>query len=226
MGRGLKRIKSKALLLIFVLGCALREQEIEVIPSSKVFPEMESRQEAQGIYHRVQKGETLYRISQLYGVELSRIIQANRITAPHLIKEGQLIYIPEAKAGFLSKAREEKFIWPLQGRVVSKYGSVTSRGANRGIDIVATSGRLVKASKSGIVSYAGEDIKGYGKVVIIEHGDKVYTLYAYNSKLLVKKGDRVFQNQPIAMLKEDEPVLHFEIRKGHRALNPLDYLSQ
>jgi len=206
---------------IFLSGCAVKQESIEVVPATKIYPE-EEYQEPSGIYHKVGKGETLYRIAKAYGVQMSQIIEANKIEDPSLIKEGQLLFIPGAKQRVVVLERE--FIWPVEGQVISGFGSHTKRGENKGIDIKATEDYTVRAVKSGIVCFAGEHIKSYGKVIIIDHGGNLYSLYAYNSKIFVKKGDYVRQGQSIAELDPQDPILHFELRQGHHAIDPLKYL--
>ena len=83
----------------------------------------------------------------------------------------------------------------------------------------------VRAVKSGVVSYSGEDLKGYGNVIIIDHGDEIYSVYAYADKVFVSKGEFVNQGETIAALSPQHPVLHFEIRKGHKPVDPLYYLG-
>jgi len=209
------------LMVLFITGCAVRNSNIEVIPASKISSGFKEKKE-QGLYHNVKKGETLYQISRAYDIEIAKIIEANKIKNPSLIKEGQLIYIPKAKSK--SQYRKSGYIWPIKGNVVSSYGSSTSKGANRGIDIYASAGLTVRAARGGVVCYAGEDVKGYGKIVIIDHGNDIYTLYAYNETLLVTKGNFIAQGDKIAVLPKNNPVLHFEIRHKHKTLNPSDFL--
>ncbi len=210
----------------FLYGCVARNKDVytldSVSVSKKVSSERESIADREGIYHNVQKGDTLYRISRDYDVEVNKIIQANKIKDASLIREGEILYIPEAskKVGYSISG----FIWPLKGKIISSFGSLTERGENKGIDILSVSSNEVKAAKSGTVCYSGEHIKGYGKIIIIDHGYNFYTLYAYNESLLVKKGDKVKQGECIATLNKNDSVLHFEIRKEHKALNPIEFL--
>lgn len=207
--------------ILLLSGCAVKQGKVEVVPATVIYPREEYR-EPRGVYHKVGKGETLYRIAKAYGVQMSKIIEANRIEDPSLIKEGQLLFIPGAEQRVA--VLEEGFIWPVEGEVVSGFGSHTKRGENKGIDIRASGDCIVRAVKSGIVCFAGEHIKGYGEVIIIDHGENLYSLYAYNSKIFVKKGDYVRQGQNIAELDPQNPILHFELRRGHRAIDPLKYL--
>lgn len=120
------------------------------------------------------------------------------------------------------------FVWPVTGSVISYYGAKFDRVKNKGIDIRAGAGAGVRASESGRVVFCGERLKGFGKTVILDHDGNYQTVYAYNSDLLVKAGDRVEQNHVIARVgktgRAKEPSLHFEIRKLGEPHNPFHYL--
>ncbi len=122
------------------------------------------------------------------------------------------------------------FIWPVRGRIVSAYGNGEGGMHNDGINIAVPAGTAVLAADAGIVAYAGNELRGYGNLVLIKHADGWMTAYAHNSALLVKRGERVRRGQPIARVGATgavgEPQLHFEIRHGTRALDPGDYLPQ
>ncbi len=124
-------------------------------------------------------------------------------------------------------AKSKGFIWPVRGKVISRFGVVVqpkygTRVNNIGIDIKAKPGAEVVASKDGVVVFAGPFIS-YKGVVIIEHGN-TYTVYANLYKILVKNGMEVDQGEVIGELSRVDPVLHFEIRVRGRAVNPLKYL--
>ncbi|OQX84075.1 MAG: hypothetical protein B6D53_00820 [Candidatus Omnitrophica bacterium 4484_49] len=212
------------LFLVFY-GCAAvprrESSEYEVISAHEVFqpPEPPSR----GVYHKVQKGETLYRIARAYDVQIQDIVRANNLANPSMIKEGQLLYIPGVEKTI--SLSEKKFIWPVNGKVIVNYHQKTKRGISKGIDILSSGDYNVRAVKSGVVSYSGEDLKGYGNVIIIDHGDEIYSVYAYADKVFVSKGEFVNQGETIAALSPQHPVLHFEIRKGHKPVDPLYYLG-
>jgi murein DD-endopeptidase MepM/ murein hydrolase activator NlpD len=120
------------------------------------------------------------------------------------------------------------FLWPVHGRVLGQYGGGTGGTHNDGINIAAPEGTAVMAADAGTVAYAGNELRGYGNLVLIKHADGWMTAYAHNAALLVKRGDRVRRGQPIARVGATgavgEPQLHFEIRHGARALDPGDYL--
>jgi murein DD-endopeptidase MepM/ murein hydrolase activator NlpD len=115
--------------------------------------------------------------------------------------------------------------WPLESvHVTSQFGK---RGSefHEGVDLKASTGTSVYAAQSGRVIYAGKKINGYGKLVVIRHEKGIATVYAHNSKILVKHGDRVKKGQKVAISgksgRVSGPHLHFEIRKGVSAVDPL-----
>jgi murein DD-endopeptidase MepM/ murein hydrolase activator NlpD len=120
-----------------------------------------------------------------------------------------------------------KFGWPVRGNLVVPICSNPPDWGRAGINIAAPEGTVVKAAADGVVTYAGDELKGYGKLVLISHSNGWVTAYAFNSKLLVKRRDQVRQGQSVALVGHDLdtfPQLHFEIRRGSQSLNPLDYL--
>ena len=122
------------------------------------------------------------------------------------------------------------FQWPLRlVEITSPFGK-RGREFHEGVDLRAPSGTPVYASQAGVVLYAGSRIRGYGKLVVLRHRQKVATIYAHNSKLLVIRGQKVKRGQQIAISGAtghvSGPHLHFEIRKGLSALNPLTLLPK
>ena len=99
---------------------------------------------------------------------------------------------------------------------------------NKGIDIAAKKNTIIVAARSGKISFVSDNLKGYGKIIIIDHPDNYQTVYAYNSENLATNRQFVMQDEPIAKVgssgRAEFPCLHFEIRKDHRTHNPLDYL--
>lgn len=122
-----------------------------------------------------------------------------------------------------------RFAWPVQGTIVSSFGPKPDGLNNDGINIAAPRGASVVAAENGVVVYAGNEIPGFGNLVLIRHADGWATAYAHNETLLVGKGDQVARGQPIARVGATgsvrEPQSHFEIRKGNEPVNPIKYLS-
>jgi len=198
-----------------------------------------------GIYYTVKKGETLYSISISYGVSLKEIIMINHIKDPSQIKEGQVIFIPGAKEIKKKPHREEKInltkvqkigkekekeergpisiIWPVNGTVTSEFG-IRDGVPHDGIDITAPEGTPVRAACDGKVIYSGDELKGYGNLIIIKHDGDYATVYAHNKINYVKAGDKVKKGQIIAEVGKTGnatvPHLHFEIRWKAKPINP------
>ncbi|MBO6949559.1 MAG: peptidoglycan DD-metalloendopeptidase family protein [Rhodospirillales bacterium] len=122
------------------------------------------------------------------------------------------------------------FVWPVRGPLMSNYGTKTGGLRNDGINIIAPEGTPVVAAENGVVAYAGNEIRGFGNLLLIKHADGYVTAYAHNRDLLVKRGQRVRRGQKIATVGQtgsvNRPQLHFEIRKGRRPKNPEDYLKK
>ena len=122
-----------------------------------------------------------------------------------------------------------KFSWPIRGKILSAYGAKNNGLFNDGINIAASLGTAVKAAENGVVAYAGNEVKGMGNLVIIQHSDGWMTVYAHLDSMSVKRGARVNVGTQIGRVgktgKVDQPQLHFEIRKGTKAYNPTKYLK-
>ena len=115
--------------------------------------------------------------------------------------------------------------WPVNGKVVRRFS--TSKG-NKGIDIAVASGTPVRASKGGVVVYAGSGLRGYGQLVIVKHNDEFLSAYGHNRKLLVEEGDQIRSGQVIAESGTTAGAtgqLHFEIRRNGNPVDPLKYLG-
>ena len=121
------------------------------------------------------------------------------------------------------------FRWPVRGRIIAGFGPKPTGQQNDGINIAVPEGTPVKASEDGVVAYAGNELKGYGNLVLVRHADGHVTAYAHASELLVKRGDTVKRGQTIAKSGQtgnvSSPQLHFEIRKGATPVDPMQYLT-
>jgi murein DD-endopeptidase MepM/ murein hydrolase activator NlpD len=122
-----------------------------------------------------------------------------------------------------------KFRWPANGRVITAFGPTTSGQQNDGINIALPENTPVKAAEDGVVAYAGNELKGYGNLVLVRHPNGYVTAYAHAKELLVKRGDQVKRGQVIARSGQsgnvNAPQLHFEIRKGASPVDPTKFLS-
>jgi lipoprotein NlpD len=199
-----------------------------------------------GFRHRVKSGENLYRIGQAYGVDYRELARMNGIEDPNRIEVGRELVVPNATRELPvdvitpTRARADQpaaaelprdrspFIWPVDGAITSTFGP---RGDtyHDGIDIAAPVGAPVRASRGGRVLYS-DDLRGYGNLVIIDHGDGYATVYAHNRTNAVAPGGVVRQGDVIGEVGDTgdstEPNLHFELRKDNVARNPLFYLPE
>jgi len=121
------------------------------------------------------------------------------------------------------------FRWPVRGKVITSYGAKTNGKANDGINLAVPEGTPIKAAEDGVVAYSGNELKGYGNLVLVRHANGYVTAYAHASELLVKRGDTIKRGQVIAKSGQSgevaSPQLHFEIRKGSTPVDPLQFLN-
>lgn len=214
------------LLALTLAGCATSPTRIA---QSTPLPNVE------GIHYTVRPGDTLWSISRMYGVDMDNLVRVNGIADTTAIEKGRVIIIPVKLSGYekpeyKSYERSESFAWPIQGHTISFYGSKQDNIINKGIDIGALEGSSVRAARNGRVVYCDSHQKGFGKTVIIDHGDRFQTVYSYNSEILVNVGDSVRQHDVIARVgrtgRAKQPSLHFEIRKDGQPQNPSYYLPR
>ena len=197
-----------------------------------------------GVYHTVQKGQTLYRIATTYGLDVEVLRRANFIRDPKKLKEGTRLWIPGARrvlsvpsAGKSRRAKKSSppivkprkgfLVWPTKGTLTSRFGMRNGR-KHEGIDIAAPKGTPIHAAAAGEVVFSGWGPTGYGKMVIIKHKHHLTTLYAHNSRLIARKGNRVKQGQKISLMgstgRSTGPHLHFEVRNDTHPKDPIKYL--
>jgi murein DD-endopeptidase MepM/ murein hydrolase activator NlpD len=121
------------------------------------------------------------------------------------------------------------FRWPVRGKVITSYGAKTNGKSNDGINLAVPEGTPVKAAEDGVVAYSGNELKGYGNLVLVRHSNGYVTAYAHASELMVKRGDTIKRGQIIAKSGQSgevgSPQLHFEIRKGSSPVDPLQFLN-
>ncbi|MCH9053042.1 MAG: M23 family metallopeptidase [Proteobacteria bacterium] len=124
----------------------------------------------------------------------------------------------------------QAFLWPVEGKLVSAFGPKPGGLHNDGINIAAPRNTEVRAAANGVVAYAGNELRGYGNLLLIRHRGGWITAYAHNDRLLVGRGDVVKRGQGIARVGDSgrvtTPQLHFEIRRGSRAVDPAGLLRR
>jgi murein DD-endopeptidase MepM/ murein hydrolase activator NlpD len=121
------------------------------------------------------------------------------------------------------------FRWPVRGRIIAAFGPKPNGLQNDGINLAVPEGTPIKAADDGVVAYAGNELKGYGNLVLVRHANGFVTAYAHASDIVVKRGDTVKRGEVIAHSGQTgsvtSPQLHFEIRKGSTPVDPAQYLS-
>ena len=137
--------------------------------------------------------------------------------------------VPPAAATTQPSRGSGHFAWPVTGSVIAGYNAPLAGKPNQGINISAPAGTAIKAAGPGTVAYAGNELRGYGNLVLIQHGDGLVTAYAHAASLSVKKGDTVTAGQTIGTVGQtgavDAPQLHFEVRKNSSPVDPKQYLQ-
>ncbi len=122
-----------------------------------------------------------------------------------------------------------EFRWPVRGRIIAGFGNKPNGEKNDGINLAVPEGTAVKAAEAGTVIYAGNELEGYGNLILVRHADGWVSAYANNRDLSVKRGDKVRRGETIAHAgmsgSVSSPQVHFELRKGAKPVNPLDYLA-
>jgi murein DD-endopeptidase MepM/ murein hydrolase activator NlpD len=202
-----------------------------------------------GSWYVVSRGETLDTIAKRAGVPPEDILELNGLARAEDVKPGRLIFVlvpPSAAAAATSPswpageaatsapaapAGQGRFHWPLANvprTVGSPFGTRDGR-AHEGIDLPAPTGTPVVAAADGEVVYAGDGIRGYGNLVVLQHPGDVLTVYAHNSALFVAQGQAVRAGERIAAVgqtgRATGPHLHFEVRQGQIPRDPMSYLS-
>lgn len=139
-------------------------------------------------------------------------------------------YTPHKVQKAPPKRAGQSFSWPSDGSIISSYGPKKDGLHNDGINIKAPRGAAVRAAENGVVVYAGDELKGYGNLVLVKHADRWMTAYAHLDKITVARGATMARGQTLGTVGTtggvDTPQLHFEVRRGTRALNPAYYLAQ
>lgn len=187
-----------------------------------------------GFYTTVKPGETLWQIARANKVTAQQIAEWNNIQDPDKVAAGMRVYIPKTRASANRSQKfddplafdRDRFRWPVKGAVVSRFGM---REGNRhdGVDIKASSGTPINAAADGEVVFSG-NLRGYGNLIIIRHEGRYYTTYGHNQKNLASVGKQVKAGDLIALVgatgRATGPHLHFEVRLGATARNPLFFM--
>lgn len=206
--------------------------------------------------YKVRDGDTLYSVSLVTGVGQNAIARLNNLKSPYIIYGGQVLRLPSSSPEPLdykvASSKEEnnaypspkpspprqlktpprssnaKFAKPAQGRIISSFGAKSGGLHNDGINIAAPKGAPVVAAENGVVAYSGDDLKGFGNLVLVRHADGWVSAYAHMGNVSVKQGQTLARGQKIGEVGTSgdvsSPQLHFELRKGTKAKNPSKYI--
>lgn len=205
-----------------------------------------------GSTYTVKRGDTLYAISRSTGTSVRDLARLNNISPPYTIEVGQKLKLSgstktrptSSKTTTKSSTKtaavrpsssvpqsswppvgQRCWLWPASGKVILPYS--TADGGNKGIDISAARGTPVYAAGAGKVVYVGNQLRGYGNLIMIKHSEDYITAYAHNDTLLVNNGQSVKAGQKIATMGSTDAAsvrLHFQIRYRATAIDPLRYL--
>jgi murein DD-endopeptidase MepM/ murein hydrolase activator NlpD len=137
---------------------------------------------------------------------------------------------PQATTGTgVESSTTGNFRWPVRGRVISGFGVKANGARNDGINIEVPEGTPIKAAEGGTVIYAGNELKGYGNLVLVKHPNGMVSAYAHASEILVKRDDVIMRGQTLGKVgatgNVERPQLHFEIRQGNKPVDPIPFLS-
>jgi murein DD-endopeptidase MepM/ murein hydrolase activator NlpD len=168
------------------------------------------------------------------------VAASGRQAAPAVVAEAPAVKKESANLATETKEVEKEakqdatgglpsFRWPVRGRVIAAYGAKTSGKQNDGINVAVPEGTPVKAAEDGVVTYSGNELKGYGNLVLVRHSNGYVTANAHASELMVKRGETIKRGQIIAKAGQtgevSSPQLHFEIRQGSTPVDPSKFLN-
>ncbi len=146
------------------------------------------------------------------------------------VKPKKSIKSASFKTEAVPKRSSSKFIWPAKGKIVSAFGPKKNGLHNDGINIKAPKGAPVRAAENGVVVYAGNELKGSGNLVLLRHEGQWVTAYAHMDKIMIRKGQTVKRGETVGTVgttgSVSTPQLHFEVRRGTEALNPVKHLEK
>jgi lipoprotein NlpD len=187
-------------------------------------------------FHVVRAGERFEDIAARYSIDTRSLALLNRLTLPHAVREGERLVLPALESQAAAPSAGEapavqrgrgRYVWPLRGRVVTEYGAQAGGVRSDGIEIAGRAGDRIGAAADGAVVYAGQDLPGYGALVLVRHGDGAVTAYGYGRRALVREGQSVRAGAPLAELG-DRPGgarLLFQVRRGRETIDPLPLLG-
>ncbi|MBR6026736.1 MAG: peptidoglycan DD-metalloendopeptidase family protein [Neisseriaceae bacterium] len=225
--------------LLFLNACTTAQQS-----TAEYTPQIPETQDG---FYRVKRGDNLYRIGLRFNQNVTTLKKWNNLPNENQLKEGQLLRVTSSNATTnknpqtqntaniqdttnnqttaTNTSNNQEFIFPAQGTVINNFDGKN----NKGIDISGSVGDPIIAVADGEVIYVGEEVKGYGKLILIKHANRILSTYAHNNRMLVQVGQKVKQGDKIAemgRLPNGDAALHFELRRDSLAINPVNYLNK
>ena len=150
-----------------------------------------------------------------------------KLETPNVASDASSGSVPSQGEGSVAGT---KLRWPVAGKIVGNFGPRPDGTHNDGVNIAAPLGTDVHAAESGVVAYSGDELKGYGNLVLIRHDNGWVTAYAHADEILVKRGDRIKRGQVVAKAgrtgQVDQPQVHFELRQGQKPVDPTPFLER
>jgi hypothetical protein len=212
------------MLVLFLLAMASCDVRINLSPVDN------SADAKGGIYHGIWGKQNLWLIAEAYGKSVQDLAIANKLKTPFDLGVGDRIFIPGVKKHkditFKDPAWDvslKSMSWPIDGDIVCDWKCDNVAGL-AGIVISATEGSRIRASRDGWVVYQGEDFPQYGRMIILQHGYVLASIYGCLSASLVKVGDRIDEGEPVGIIGKcagyDRPTLHFEVVHYDKRMNP------
>ena len=205
-------------------------------------------------YHTVEAGDSLGEVALLYDTPAEALIALNALEPPYPLFVGQRLAIPDEasapsradssstagaprvaeaavpRSASLPERGELRFVWPVEGPVLSGFGPKPDGLRNDGINIAADPGTAVRAAEDGVVAYAGRELAAYGNLVLIRHAEGWVTAYAHNADISVARGQTVARGDTIGSVGATgsvaSPQSHFEMRRDGKAVDPLAHLTR
>ena len=203
----------------------------------------------------VRRGDTLYSIARKFDSNVTDVARQNNLKSPYILKPGQELLVKswdtteapptvskektttvtksvpqKASIQIPKSAQQKRFSRPVSGKIIENFGTTKSGVRNDGINISAKAGTPILAADKGTVAYAGDDLKGYGNLILLKHDNGWFTAYAHANKMTVKQGDVVKAKQTIGTVGKTgsvkTPQLHFEVRYKTKPVDPNLYLKQ
>ncbi len=196
-------------------------------------------------FYIVQSGDNLSSIATKNNMSITEIAELNNLQKPYPIRIGQKLKISknvvvvknannqsvkvvsEKKAS--ASKKDDSFMWPIKGNILSNFGNKSNGLYNDGINIASVNGSEFRATKDGVVAYVGNELRGYGTIILIKHDSNWISAYAHCGSVKVARGDKVERGQIIGTVGQtgnvDKPQLYFSLRNGREAVDPLKYLN-